>query len=142
MNYGACLTWYPRFREKVLLSLLWSGTKMVREVIDHREVLIFYWQMKICPSGEHEAIMVGAIGTGAPWFLTGWAEGTEVEFMIDAACQVTILATSVFERMCAADPVFGTRLQPCRCRLVSADSSPLMVRGELDMTVVFSGLAV
>ena len=33
---------------------------------------------------EHEAIVVGAIGTGAPWFLTGWEEGTEVEFMIDA----------------------------------------------------------
>ena len=32
---------------------------------------------------EHEAIVVGAIGTGAPWFLTGWAEGTEVEFMSD-----------------------------------------------------------
>ena len=29
---------------------------------------------------EHEAIVVGAVGTGAPWFLTGWAEGTEVEF--------------------------------------------------------------
>ena len=28
---------------------------------------------------ELEAIVVGAVGTGAPWFLTGWAEGTEVE---------------------------------------------------------------
>ena len=56
-------------------------------------------------SEEHEAIVVGA-----PWFLTGWAEGTEVEFMIDTGCQVTILATSVFERMCAADPLFGSRL--------------------------------
>ena len=46
--------------------------------------------------------MVGAIGTGAPWFLTGWTEGTEVEFDIDTGCQVTILATSVFERMCTA----------------------------------------
>ena len=44
----------------------------------------------------HEAIVVGAIGMGAPWFLTGWAYGTEVEFMIDTGCQVTILATSVF----------------------------------------------
>ena len=26
-----------------------------------------------------------------------WAEGTEVEFMIDTGCQVTILATSVLE---------------------------------------------
>ena len=31
---------------------------------------------------EHEAIVVGAIGTGAPRFLTGWSEGTKVEFMI------------------------------------------------------------
>ena len=40
--------------------------------------------------------------------MTGWAEGTEVEFIIDAGCQMTILATSVFERMCATDPQFTT----------------------------------
>ena len=51
---------------------------------------------------------MGAVGTGAPWFLTGWAEGTEVEFMIDTVCQVIILATSVFEQMCVADPRSGT----------------------------------
>ena len=34
-------------------------------------------------SEEHEAIVVGAVCMGAPWFLTGWAEGTEVELMID-----------------------------------------------------------
>ena len=28
--------------------------------------------------------------------MTGWAEGTEIEFMIDTGCRVTILATSVF----------------------------------------------
>ena len=49
---------------------------------------------------EPEAIVVGVVGTGAPWFLTGWAEEIEVEFMIDTWCQVTILATSVFEQMC------------------------------------------
>ena len=48
--------------------------------------------------------MVGAVGSAAPWFLTGWAEGVEVDFMIDTGCQVTILATSVFERMCVSDP--------------------------------------
>ena len=57
---------------------------------------------------EHEAIVVGAIGTGAPWSLTGWAEGIKVEFMIDTGCQVTILATSVFERMCTTNPEFGS----------------------------------
>ena len=51
-----------------------------------------------------EAIVVGAVGSGAPCFLSGWAEGTEVEFMIDTGCQVIILATSVFKRMCASDP--------------------------------------
>ena len=47
-----------------------------------------------------EANVVGDVGSAAPWFLTGWAEEVEIEFMIDTGCQVTILATSVFERMC------------------------------------------
>ena len=54
--------------------------------------------------------------------------------MIDTGFQVTILGMSVFEHM------FGSRLRPCTRRLVSADSSPLMVRGELDMTIAFPGL--
>ena len=77
---------------------------------------------------EGEAIVVGAIGSAAPWFLTGWSSDMEVEFMIDTGCQVTILATSVFERMCAADPQVRARLRPCGHRLVSADSSPLTVK--------------
>ena len=36
---------------------------------------------------EMEAIVVGAVGTGAPLCLTGWVEGTEVEFTIDTGCQ-------------------------------------------------------
>ena len=60
--------------------------------------------------------------------------------MIDTGCQVTILATSVFERMCASDPV-SSQLRPCGRRLVSADSSPLTVKGELEMTIVFPGLS-
>ena len=68
---------------------------------------------------EGEAIMVGAVGSAAPWFLMGWTNDVEVEFMIDTGCQVTILATSVFKRMCEVHP----QLQ----RLVSADSSPLLV---------------
>ena len=85
--------------------------------------------------------MVGAVGTAAPWFLTEWAEGVEVDFMIDTGCRVTILATLVFERMCVSDPLVRSRLRPCGCRMVSADPSPLTVRGELDMTVVFPGLS-
>ena len=77
---------------------------------------------------DGEAIVVGAVGSAAPWFLTGWAEEVEIEFMIDAECQVTILATSVFERMCASDPQVRYRLRPCGRRLVSADSSPLTVK--------------
>ena len=60
--------------------------------------------------------------------------------MIDTECQVTILATSVFERMCVADPCFRRWLRPCGRRLVVANSSPLMVRGELCMSVAFPGL--
>ena len=60
---------------------------------------------------DGEAIVVGAVGSAAPWFLTGWANDMEVEFMIDTDCQVTILTTSVFERMCAADPLVRSRLR-------------------------------
>ena len=45
-----------------------------------------------------EAIVVGAIGSAASWFLTGWAHDVEIEFMIDTGCQVTILSTTVFQR--------------------------------------------
>ena len=39
-----------------------------------------------CPESG-EAIVVGAIGSAAPWFLTGWAHDVEFEFMIDTGCQ-------------------------------------------------------
>ena len=61
--------------------------------------------------------------------------------MIDTGCQVTILVTSVFERICAADPQVRPRLRPCGRRLVSADSSPLIVKGALELNVVFPGLS-
>ena len=93
------------------------------------------------PPEDGEAIVVGVVGSAAPWFLTGWAEDMEVEFMIDTGCQVTILATSVFERMCAADPQVRSRLRPRGRRLVSADSSLLTVKGELELNVVFPGLS-
>ena len=93
------------------------------------------------PPEEGEAIVVGAIGSAAPWFLTSWAEDMEVEFMIDTGCQVTILAMSVFKLICAADPQVRSKLRPCGRRLVSADSSPLTVKGELELTVVFPGLS-
>ena len=80
-----------------------------------------------------------ADGLAAPWFLTGWANDMEVE--IDTGCQVTILATTVFERMCTADPMVRSRLRPCRRRLVSVDSSPLTVKGELELNVVFPRLS-
>ena len=52
------------------------------------------------------------------------------------------LTTLVFERMCTTDPRIRGRLRPCHRRLVVsvADSSPLMVCGELCMTIVFPGL--
>ena len=47
---------------------------------------------EVCPEGQglpqdsEEAIVIGAVGSAAPWFLTGWAEGVEVDFMIDTGC--------------------------------------------------------
>ena len=43
--------------------------------------------------------------------------------------------------MCVSDPQVRSRLRPCGRRLVSADSSPLTVGGELEMTIVFPGLS-
>ena len=83
---------------------------------------------------------MGAVGSAAPWFLTGWTNEVEVEFMIDTGCQVTILATSVFEKMCTAHPQVRSRIRPCARWLVSADSSPLTVIGKIDLDVVFPGL--
>ena len=60
--------------------------------------------------------------------------------MIDTGCQVTILSTTLFERMCTADPTVRSKLRPCRRRLVSADSSPLTVQGQLELVIVFPGL--
>ena len=74
------------------------------------------------------------VGSAAPWFLMGWTNEVEVEFMIDTGCQVTILATSVFEKMCAAHPQVRSRIRPCARRLVSA---PLTVIGKIDLDVVF-----
>ena len=84
--------------------------------------------------------MVGVVGSAAPWFLTGWTNDVEVEFMIDTGCQVTILATSVFEKMCKIHPQVKSRLIPCTRRLVSADSSPLTVMGRINFNVAFPGL--
>ena len=84
--------------------------------------------------------MVGAVGSAAPWFLTGWTNDVEVEFMIDTGCQVTILATSVFKQMCEVHPQLRAELVPCTQRLVSADSSPLLVLGRINLNVVFPGL--
>ena len=87
-----------------------------------------------------EAIVVGAIGSAAPWFLTGWAHDVEIEFMIDTGCQVTILSATVFKRMRVVKPEVRSALQVCHRRLVSADSSPLTVQGQLELDIVFPGL--
>ena len=91
-------------------------------------------------SEEEDEIMVGVVGSTAPWYLTGWINDVEVEFMIDTGCQVTILATSVFDRMCDIHPEVKLGLQPCAKRLVSADSSPLGVKGRVNLNIVFPGL--
>ena len=89
---------------------------------------------------EGDAIMVGVVGSAAPWYLTGWTNDVEVEFMIDTGCQVTILATSVFHKMCDIHPEVRNGLVPCAQRLVSDDSSPLTVMGRINLNVVFPGL--
>ena len=53
---------------------------------------------------------------------------------------MTILATSVFEKMCTGHPQVRSRIRPCMRRFVSADSSPLTVIGKIDLDVVFPGL--
>ena len=93
------------------------------------------------PRDDNKAIVVGVVHSGAPWFLIGWAEGTEVKCVINTGCQVTIVATLVFKRMCVSDSRIRAQLHPCGRRLILADSSPLMVQGELDMNVVFLGLS-
>ena len=65
-----------------------------------------------------EAIVVGAIGSASPWFLTGWAHDVEIEFMIDTGCQVTILSMTVFQRMCTVNPAVRSTMRPCHRRLV------------------------
>ena len=89
---------------------------------------------------DGDVIMVGVVGSAAPWFLTGWTNDVEVEFMIDTGCQVTILAASVFEKMCKVHPQVKSRISQCTRRLVSADSSPLTVVGWINFDVVFPGL--
>ena len=53
------------------------------------------------PRNDSEAIVVGAVGSAAPWFLRGWAEGTKVEFIIDARLQY-------WRRRCLTACVFPT----------------------------------
>ena len=68
-----------------------------------------------------------------PYMLPGWsAEKVDGKNMM--------ISPRMFERMCVTEPQFRDRLRPCRRRLVLADSSPLLVCGELCMTVVFPGL--
>ena len=91
-------------------------------------------------SSEEEAIIVGTVRSAAPWYLTGWANDVEVEFMIDTGCQVTILATFVYEKMCEIHPEVELELTTCALRLVSAEKSPLTVLGRIGLNIVFPGL--
>ena len=126
----------PRLMQYIWLLRMMSHAEQCRNGDESPESVGLLPTDKDMSTAEPEAIVVGAVGTGAPWFLTGWPEGTEV----DTGCQVTILETLVFERICVGNTQIGARLQPCNRRFVSADSSPLSVRGELCMTIVFPGL--
>ena len=76
------------------------------------------------PRSDRTPVSVGVSPAG---------EGTEVEFMIDTGCQVTILTTLVFEQYVCRGPVVWIPAATCRQWLVSADSS----QGKLDKTIVF-----
>ena len=117
-------------KESVLVPFMCSSNKEI-EAVD---------TVSTEDPAEGDTIMVGVVGSAAPWFLTGWTNDVEVEFMIDTGCQVTILATSVFDRMCDIHPEVRNGLVPCAQRLVSADSSPLTVMGRINLNVVFPGL--
>ena len=41
---------------------------------------------------------MGAIGSAAPWFLTGWAQYVEVEFMIDTGCELSCIVIDMCSR--------------------------------------------
>ena len=116
--------------EQVLVPSMYSSDKVI-EAVDTGNTE---------DTEEGDAIMVGVVGSAAPWYLTGWTNDVEVEFMIDTGCQVTILATSVFHKMCDIHPEVRNGLVPCAQRLVSADSSPLTVMGRINLNVVFPGL--
>ena len=117
-------------KEPVLVPFMCSSNKEI-EAVD---------TVSTEDPAEGDMIMVGVVGSATPWFLTGWTNDVEVEFMIDTGCQVTILATSVFDRMCDIHPEVRNGLVPCAQRLVSADSYPLTVMGRINLNVVFPGL--
>ena len=66
-----------------------NGRNGPRDHLCDDSMLQDIWKEDKRPSPEDgEAIVVGAVGSAAPWFLTGLPEEVEIEF---------ILATSVFE---------------------------------------------
>ena len=81
----------------------WENDQQDHTIDDNTPLDVRKEDQRLSPDDE-EAIVVGAVGSAAPWFLTGWAEEVEIECMIDTGCQVTILATSVFKRVCVSDP--------------------------------------
>ena len=76
-------------KEPVLVPFSYSSNKEMEAVDTVR---------KEAPAAG-DTIMVGVVGSAAPWFLTGWTNDVEVEFMIDTGCQVTILYGVVINRV-------------------------------------------
>ena len=65
-------------KEQVLVPSMYSSNKVIEAV---------YTDSTEDPE-EGDTIMVGVVGSAAPWYLTGWTNDVEVEFMIDTGCQV------------------------------------------------------
>ena len=92
-----------------------------------------------------DAIVVGAIGSSAPWLQSsGRAHEVEISFIslirgVNSVifCQRGHVFLFV---LCFVDPTVRSELRPCRRWLVLANSSPLIVQGQLELAIVFPGL--
>ena len=63
------------------ISRDWGDGRQDRMCDDNMPLDVRTEDQRLSP-GEDEAIIVGLVGSAAPWFLTGWADEVEIEFMM------------------------------------------------------------
>ena len=76
------------------------------------------------PPSHH--IQVRAAGRDTGMFLRGMVSGTQVEWLVDTGCSTTILSSRKYDE---ASPADRPALQPYVGTLLSADNTPILVRG-------------